>query len=59
MSIKIALFGASGMIGQRILAEARARGHQVTTVSRNASGDIFDPESVRRAAAGQDAVISA
>ena len=36
-SLKIALFGATGMIGSRIAAEAAARGHQVTALSRDPS----------------------
>ncbi len=65
----IALFGARGTIGSRIAAEARRRGHTVTAVVRDRSGlpsglagvrgDALDPTSVARAAAGQDAVISA
>jgi putative NADH-flavin reductase len=35
--VNIALFGASGTIGQRILKEALSRGHQVTVVARNTS----------------------
>ncbi|NUP51839.1 MAG: NAD-dependent epimerase/dehydratase family protein, partial [Catenulispora sp.] len=31
----IVLFGATGMIGSRIAAEAAARGHRVTAVSRS------------------------
>ena len=33
--MKILLVGASGMIGSRVLAEATARGHQVTAVTRH------------------------
>jgi uncharacterized protein len=33
---KIALFGATG-IGQRILAEASSRGHEVTAIVRDPS----------------------
>ena len=69
--MKILLFGSSGMIGQRILAEALRRGHQVTCVVRDAAnagtngnprkiaGDIFDTDSVTRAAKGHDVLISA
>src|SRR5438874_2715867 len=46
--MNIVVFGATGMIGSRIAAEAAARGHQVTAVSRSgrppqaggASGEI-------------------
>ena len=55
---QIALFGSTGMIGQCILQEAEGRGHEVTMVGRD-QADIFDPESVRRAIAGHDVVISA
>ncbi|WP_259659394.1 NAD(P)-dependent oxidoreductase, partial [Burkholderia pseudomallei] len=68
-TLKIALFGATGMIGSRIAAEAARRGHQVTALSRNpaASGanvqakaaDLFDPASIAAALAGQDVVASA
>ncbi len=60
------------MIGKRIMAEALRRGHQVTAVVRDPSkftevnqslfveeGDIFDPASVSKIAAGKDVVVSA
>ncbi|MFF4121543.1 NAD(P)-dependent oxidoreductase [Streptomyces sp. NPDC001714] len=69
---KIALFGATGTLGSRILDEALRRGHTVTAVVRNpakitrddanltvVTGDVLDPESVAAHAAGQDVVISA
>ncbi|MEV5508957.1 NAD(P)-dependent oxidoreductase [Streptomyces orinoci] len=69
---KIALFGARGTIGSRILREALDRGHQVTAVVRNpadfterhpaltvVTGDVLDPDSVAAVAKGQDVVISA
>ncbi|HLX01299.1 MAG TPA: NAD(P)H-binding protein [Trinickia sp.] len=71
-SLKIALFGATGMIGSRIAAEAAARGHRVTALSRDpsrgvqgvdnvkaAQADLFDAASVAAALAGQDVVASA
>lgn len=69
---KVVLFGASGMVGQRALTEALSRGHQVTAVVRDPAkitaqsenlvietGDVTDPTTVTRLAAGADAVISA
>ncbi|WP_217546426.1 NAD(P)-dependent oxidoreductase [Streptomyces sp. GbtcB6] len=69
---KIALFGATGTIGSRVLDEALDRGHEVRAVVRNpakltkgapgltvVTGDVLDPESVAEAAKGQDVVISA
>ncbi|MFF4157043.1 NAD(P)-dependent oxidoreductase [Streptomyces sp. NPDC001678] len=69
---KIALFGATGTIGSRVLREALDRGHQVTAVVRDpaklteqhpnltvTTGDILDPASVAAAAEGQDVVVSA
>ncbi|WEO99738.1 NAD(P)H-binding protein [Streptomyces sp. FXJ1.172] len=69
---KIALFGATGTIGSRILDEALNRGHQVTAVVRDPAklaatrpglavmtGDVLDPASVADAAQGQDVVLSA
>lgn len=70
--MKIALFGASGMIGGRILEEALSRNHQVTAVVRDPSrittthpalsvvtGDILNPAQVAEIAAGHDVVINA
>jgi uncharacterized protein len=69
--MKILLLGATGMIGSRIAAEAAARGHQVTAVSRSGkapaedpgitpvAGDSTDPEAIARLAAGHDAAVSA
>ena len=70
--MKIVLFGASGALGQRILTETLARGHEVTAVVRDpatfdqtkenvkiVSGDVLDSSSVQRVATGAGAVISA
>jgi putative NADH-flavin reductase len=57
--MKIALFGATGMVGSRIAAEATARGHQVTSLSRSTGGDLADAPAVRAAAADHDVVVSA
>lgn len=66
--MNILLIGASGMIGSRILAEAQARGHQITAAARNGdriaklpavraiSLDIVDLPAL---AEGYDVVISA
>jgi putative NADH-flavin reductase len=43
--MKIVLYGASGMIGSRILAEALARNHPVVAVVRNP--DKIAPQPVR------------
>src|SRR3989441_1232448 len=70
--MRIALFGAGGMIGRRILEEALRRGHEVTAVVRDPTrfsgaadrvavvqGDVVDAASVAAAVRGHDAVISA
>lgn len=68
--MKVVLYGASGMIGSRILKELLARGHKVTAVVRNpqkvtasgatvVQGDITDVASVATTAKGQEAAISA
>ena len=57
--MKIALFGATGMVGSRIAAEATARGHEVTSLSRSTGGDLADASAVRAAAADHDVVVSA
>lgn len=56
--MKILLFGATGMIGQRIAAELANRGHQVTAVSRKGpvKGDVHDAATLAK---DYDAVVSA
>jgi uncharacterized protein len=69
---KIALFGATGRIGSRILNEALARGHSVTAIVRDTArglapmpalqrkpGDVLKPESVALAITGNEVVVSA
>lgn len=57
--MKIALFGATGMVGSRFASEATARGHEVTGLSRSTGGDLADPAAVREAAATHDVIVSA
>jgi putative NADH-flavin reductase len=68
--MKVVLYGASGMIGSRILQELLSRGHQVTAVARNPAkitaagvrvlkGDVTDAASVAQTAQGADAAVSA
>ena len=70
--MKIAIFGANGTIGQRILKEALNRGHFVSAIVRDKSkitltnenltvveGNVIEAESVASAVAGSDAVVSA
>ena len=68
--MKILIFGATGSTGRLLVQGAREWGHQVTAFVRDPSkldrrdvhfiqGDVTDPESVRQAIAGKDAVISA
>ncbi|AIO42205.1 NAD dependent epimerase/dehydratase family protein [Burkholderia cenocepacia] len=68
-SLNIALFGATGMIGSRIAAEAARRGHRVTALSRHPgaaadgitakAADLFDAASIAAALPGHDVVASA
>lgn len=58
MPLRIALIGASGMIGSRIAAEAARRGHHVTPLGR-AQLDALDPAQVAARAAGHDVLASA
>ncbi|MFF5206033.1 NAD(P)-dependent oxidoreductase [Streptosporangium sp. NPDC000396] len=62
--MRILLIGAGGMIGSRIAAEARARGHEVTGVTRSGAegterADASDAPAVAALAAGHDAVVLA
>jgi putative NADH-flavin reductase len=67
--VRIAIFGASGRTGRKVVEQALARGHAVTAFVRDSSGldgagatvvegNAQDPDAVGRAVAGNDAVIS-
>jgi len=69
---KIALIGASGLVGSAILKESLRRGHSVTAIVRNPDritlkdtglqikqGDVLSAESVPELISGADVVISA
>lgn len=60
--MKVAVFGATGMVGSAIVEEGRGRGHQVRTVSSrdgaaDVVADVARPEQVRRVAEDVDAVV--
>lgn len=65
--MKIAVVGASGNVGKRIVAEALARGHAVTAIARNPgadeagatwkTADLADPDSTVAALAGNDVAV--
>ena len=69
--MKVALIGASGNVGSRLLAELLNRGHEVTGVVRRPEklpprdgltakrGDINDEAGLPSLLAGHDAIISA
>ena len=70
--VKIAVYGASGRVGSRIVREALDRGHEVTGIGRTPAnitqgherltvvpGDVTDTASVIELVAGHDVVISA
>jgi len=69
--MKIALIGATGFIGSRLLTELTSRGHQVTAIVRNPekvpqgsgvtakTGDVHDKDGLAALLAGHEAVISA
>ncbi|MER5308164.1 SDR family oxidoreductase [Streptomyces sp. NPDC002773] len=69
--MKLTVFGATGGIGREIVGQALASGHEVTAVVRNPAGltatgerltvlraDLSDPETLRGAVKGRDAVLS-
>jgi putative NADH-flavin reductase len=68
--MKVALIGASGQAGSRILAELARRGHAVTGIARNPEkiaaapgvtakkGDVFDKDGLAALLKGHDVVIS-
>ncbi|WP_371650280.1 MULTISPECIES: NAD(P)-dependent oxidoreductase [unclassified Streptomyces] len=70
--MRITVFGAAGNVGSRVVAEAVARGHEVTAVVRDRArfpelhpaavartGDARNVEDIAELSAGQDLVISA
>lgn len=70
--MKITVLGAAGNVGRRVVAEAVARGHDVSAVVRDASkfadlpsgavskiGDATDAADVAKLTAGQDVVVNA
>jgi uncharacterized protein len=68
--MKIALVGATGNIGTRVLAELTSRGHSVTAISRHPektpaggsveakAGDASDAAAIAPALKGHDAVVA-
>lgn len=71
LDMKIALIGASGNSGSRILAELSNRGHHITAIARHPDkieilprverikGDLFNKEELASLLEGHDVVISA
>ncbi|MBV8853772.1 MAG: NAD(P)H-binding protein, partial [Sinobacteraceae bacterium] len=70
--MKVALYGASGKSGSRILKELVSRGHQVIAIARDPArvpqngaevivkqDDLSEPKRIAAAVDGADAVISA
>ncbi|MFD4356442.1 NAD(P)-dependent oxidoreductase [Nocardia sp. NPDC058518] len=70
--MNIGVFGATGVIGSRVVAEAQHRGHRVTAFTRDSArfptergdttwraADWLDADSIATAIAGLDVVISA
>ncbi|MCX5406541.1 NAD(P)H-binding protein [Streptomyces sp. NBC_00335] len=55
---KIIVFGAGGRVGRAVVAEARARGHEVTEAGRG-DGDVTSAADVARLSAGHDAAVAA
>ncbi len=67
--MKILVIGATGSIGQQLVAQATAAGQEISTLVRGTArarfapslkrfvGDVLDPESLRRALHGQEAVV--
>ncbi|MFE1949115.1 NAD(P)-dependent oxidoreductase [Streptomyces sp. NPDC059524] len=69
--MKLTVFGATGGVGQEIVRQALAAGHEVTAVVRDPArftvtgdrlevfrADLGDPQALRPAVAGRDAVLS-
>lgn len=69
--MKVAMIGATGYVGSRMMIEALQRGHEVTAIARNLEqlppvpqlhavrGDVYDQNEIAALVAGHDAVIDA
>lgn len=57
--MKIAIAGGTGTVGQKIVAEARRRGHDTSVLARAAGADLITGAGVDAALEGADAVIDA
>ena len=70
--MKIALIGATGFVGSKLLTEALSRGHQVTAIVRDpaklteksdrltiVTGDVNQPEQFAQQLVGHDIVLNA
>lgn len=69
--MKVALIGATGFVGSKVLSEALARGHQVTAIVRTPAkisaqpglhvieGDASDADTLSALVKGHDAIVSA
>jgi putative NADH-flavin reductase len=70
--MKVALIGASGFVGSKVLAEALTRGHQVTAIVRNPEkiqiadknltikkADVLNVDELSKILAGHDVIVSA
>lgn len=69
--MKVALIGASGNVGSRLLQELSVRGHQITAIARHieriaagpnitaCQGDLYNSQAMAQLLKGHDAVISA
>jgi putative NADH-flavin reductase len=69
--MNVALIGASGFVGSKILAEALQRGHQVTAIVRNPEkiqphknlntkkADVLSVDELAKLLAGHDVIVSA
>jgi putative NADH-flavin reductase len=69
--MKLALIGATGRVGSRVLAEAQSRGHTITAITRHpenvprmdrvipVAGDVAAPDALAETLKGHDAIVSA
>jgi len=55
--MKIAIAGATGLIGAQLTALARAEGHEVVEITRSAGLDLLAPDGLEEALAGVEAVV--
>jgi len=55
--MKLAIAGATGLIGSQLTALARQEGHEVVEIARSTGFDVLKPDGLQEALTGADAIV--